>query len=77
MTLVITCVTELARCSTCSSAGRPFMCCSLAEQLALVLSKLLRKARACVWTGKRACKEIPSFCIMPCEGSERAFINFW
>jgi hypothetical protein len=51
-------VTELARCSASSSAGILLRCCSPAELLVLVLLMLLRKARAWVWVGKRACENV-------------------
>ena len=69
-------VTNLAKISTCSSAGFSLRCCSLAVFLALLFCSSLRNARACVWAGVSTSRASSRSCIMPWEGSERACVNF-
>ena len=44
-------VTNIAKISTCSSAGFSLRCCSLAVFLALLFCSLFINARVCVWAG--------------------------
>ena len=69
-------VTNVAKISTCSSAGFSLRCCSLAVFLALLFCSSLRNARACVWAGVSTSRASSRSCIMPWEGSERACVNF-
>ena len=69
-------VTNIAKVSTCSSAGFSLRCCNLAVFLALLFCSSIRNARACVWAGVSTSRVSSSSCIMPWEGSERACVNF-